>query len=252
MSLVPTVTNANPSLSLLGGGSGPSPPSNVSTISELYVSSISVVAPATAIVVTNETKFNDSVICGNTLNMTNAIAWASSGGNNSIQFIDTVGSITGVSTINGVVYPPPTSPPTSSTSYQLIAPTGSGPTIVLTGGTTGGASDCTAPWTGVVNDYYRVCITFTVSTTSGSPAADAFLFFQLYNNTIQQVHVPYASIAQGIPQQVSITARAATTTPSLQVGLNDSAGAVVTFNITNTAGAPSIVMEQLGAPLPSP
>ena len=252
MAVNPNYTNVNETTSFFGSGGGGGGGGAVSSISQFYTSSIAAISPLTQINTANEFVCNNTLICKGALSMTtNSISW-SPGSGNALQFGGNDGAFTGVSSINGVAYPPPTPPPASGTCYQLIAPTGTGATIVLTGGTGGSATDCTAPWTGVVNNYYRVTICFTVSTTSGTPAANAFLFFQLNGNAIQQVHIPYASIAQNIPQEITIIARATTTTPTLQVGLNDSNLGTVTFNITNTAGAPSIVMEQMGAPQTAP
>ena len=108
MALVPTVTNANPSLSLLGGGGGGgggggSPTFSTVTTSLLNVSSI--VAEGTG----NYLYFDANIAQFSTGTTVQLVA------NNSVDFLDGKGVLNGVSTINSIPYPPPALPANIST-----------------------------------------------------------------------------------------------------------------------------------------
>jgi len=249
MSLVPTVTNANPSLSLLGGGSGPTPPSGISTISQLYVSTISAVE--TIINMTSRLDTTGEINVGGELNMLNSSLNFSGGvpGGNIIQFGMSQGEITGISSINGAVYPPVSPPSPVGVCYQMLPPSGPGASFTITGGTAGSTQSASDPWTSVVGEVFRATITFEViSVASGTPAADAFLFFNLSGAANESVHIPLSNITLNIPMQISVVGKATAITTDLEVGLNDSNGSVINFGLNAIGGVYSMFLEKLGEP----
>lgn len=224
-----------------GGGGG-----TVSTIAQFYTSSIEA-SSGSIINVLNRMDVSGAINLTGELNLlSDSLNFSGGPSAYQLQFLANDGAITGVSSINGAVYPPASSQ--TSVCFQMLPPSGPGATFTITGGTGGTTQSASDPWTSVVGEYYRATITFTYTVSSGTPAADAFIFFNLSGATNESIHIPLANITPNIPMEVSVVGKASAVTTDLEVGLNDSALSVINFALSAVGGVYSMVLEKMGAP----
>lgn len=237
-SILDNGTKANNDIAYYSGGGGGGGSTNL-VASTLTVSSINgLLGPSGSLTCNGPLLMQNGGIAMNL----DSIIWAAGAPGDTLAWNGNDGQIAGVSTINGVPYPPAAS---GGGCFQLV----SAGTVPLTGGTGGAASNCTAAFTTVpLTDYYRASICFVYNQVSGTPAGNAFLFFQSSGNTTESIHIPLSSITPNIPAEISLVFSAATASTAIQVGLNDSAASQITVAISNLNAHPAAILEKLGAP----
>lgn len=251
MSLLVNQTTISPGNFFYSSGGGGGGGGGSSTITQLYTSSISGIAGLGSgyISVTDRMDTQQINVTGEVNLLTDSLNFSGGvPGGNIIQFGLSQGEITGLSSINGAAYPPVSPPSPVGVCYQMNPPSGPGASFTITGGTGGTTQAASDPWTSVVGQYYRATITFSYTVSSGTPAAGAFLFFNLSGATNESIHIPLSNITPNIPTEISVVGKATGVTTDLEVGLNDPNTSVINFGLSAVLGVYSMILEKLGAP----